>query len=59
MIRQLGSQGMIFFTFSAADLHWSDLHNLIPYEENFDSLTEQEANKYRYQDLINNPHIAA
>ena len=24
MIKQLGAQGMIFFTFSAADFHWPD-----------------------------------
>lgn len=25
MIRQIGSEGMVFFTFSAADLHWPEL----------------------------------
>src|SRR2546421_9736259 len=59
MIRQLGSQGMVFFTFSAADLHWPDLHNLMPHGESQSPLTEQDAVKYRRQDLINNPHIAA
>src|SRR3954468_16560092 len=27
MIKQIGSQGLVFFTFSAADLHWPELHN--------------------------------
>ena len=26
MIRQLGSQGIVFFTFSAADLYWPELY---------------------------------
>ena len=34
MIKQVGSQGMVFFTFSAVDLHWPDLHNLMPSGEN-------------------------
>jgi len=29
MIKQIGSQGLVFFTFSAADLHWPELHKLI------------------------------
>jgi len=29
LIKQIGHQGLIFFTFSAADLHWPDLHKLI------------------------------
>src|SRR5439155_23552936 len=29
MIKQIGHQGLIFFTFSAADLHWPDLHKLM------------------------------
>ena len=35
---------MIFFTFSAADTHWSDLHNLMPNGENsIEAETVQEA----------------
>ena len=30
MIKQIGHQGLIFFTFSAADLHWPELHKLMP-----------------------------
>ena len=48
---------MVFFTFSAADLHWPDLHKLMPHGE--DSLVSQEPSNYRQQDLIENPHIAA
>ena len=33
-IKQIGHQGLIFFTFSAADLHWPELHNLISNGEN-------------------------
>ena len=57
MIRQLGSQGMVFFTFSAADLHWPELHDLMPQEDR--SLTDRELDKWRRQNLINNPHLAA
>ncbi len=59
MIKQLGSQGMIFFTFSAADLHWPELHKLMPHDEDQIEESEQNAAKRRRQDLINNPHIAA
>ncbi|EXX52210.1 hypothetical protein RirG_067920 [Rhizophagus irregularis DAOM 197198w] len=30
----MGSKGMLFFTFSAADTHWPDLHDLMPNGEN-------------------------
>src|SRR6185437_2123889 len=42
MIRQLGSQGMVFFTFSAADLHWPELHKLMPHGE-----MDQDVSEYR------------
>src|SRR6184192_595270 len=57
MIRQIGSQGMIFFTFSAADLHWPDLHDLMLQVGS--SLSDQELNKSRRRNLIDNPHLAA
>lgn len=51
---------MIFFTFSAADLYWQDLHRLMPHGENpIDGESEQDWIKNRRQDLIDNPHIAA
>ena len=60
MIKQLGAKGMIFFTFSAADLHWPDLHKLMPNGEiPVDADSDQDRNKRRRQDLIDNPHIAA
>jgi ATP-dependent DNA helicase PIF1 len=59
MIKQLGHQGMIFFTFSAADLHWPDLHQLMPGGENHIEEADKNASKRRHKDLINNPHIAA
>ena len=59
LIKQIGSQGMVFFTFSAADMHWPDLHHLMPNIENCsDTETVQEAAKRRRKDIIDNPHIA-
>jgi len=29
MIKQIGHQGLIFFTFSVTDLHWPELHKLM------------------------------
>lgn len=34
LIKQIGHQGLIFFTFSVADLHWPDLHKLMPRSTN-------------------------
>ncbi len=60
MIKQLGSQGMVFFIFSAADLHWPELHKLMPHSENqIEGESEQDAAKRRCQNLIDNPHITA
>ena len=42
--------GTVFFTFSAADFHWSDLHRLMPKT----GVTAKE----RAASLLNNPHIA-
>ncbi len=55
MIKQVGSEGMIFFTFSSANLHWPELHDLMP------PITEGEMDsaRVRYKNLVNNPHIAA
>jgi hypothetical protein len=47
---------MVFFTFSAADMHWPDLHRLMPHGDS--SLSDQESASQRRQDLIDNPHIA-
>ena len=43
--------GTIFFTFSAADMHWQDLHSM--FHENPLLLTPQE----RRQNVIDNPHL--
>src|SRR6266540_3635262 len=60
MIKQIGFQKMVFFTFSAADLHWPELHKLMPHGENqIEGESEQDAAKRRCQDLIDNPHIAS
>ncbi len=50
---------MVFFTFSAADFYWPDLHKLMPHGDSLSTLSEQDANKYKRQDLIDNPHIIA
>ncbi|GBB88230.1 hypothetical protein RclHR1_14780007 [Rhizophagus clarus] len=47
IIKQIGHRGLIFFTFSAADFHWPNLHRLMPDDEDAQSR------------VINNPHIAA
>jgi len=52
MIKQIGVQGLIFFTFSAADLHWPELHMLMPTNGNFETSAKQHN-----QNIINNPHI--
>ena len=56
MIKQIGYQGLLFFTFSAADLHWPELHKLMPEDRYSDD--ESILAKKRQQNLIKNPHIA-
>ncbi len=56
-IKQIGHQGLVFFTFSAADLHWPELHKLMSDEGN--SGEESNSAKQRQQNLVDNPHIAA
>src|SRR5579864_9124415 len=56
MIKQLGSQGMIFFTFSSADLHWPELHKLMPQIENAE---QDELMKIHHKNLVKNPHTVA
>ena len=41
----------IFFTFSAADMHWPELHSL------FKTQTDQLTNEEGRRNVINNPHI--
>ncbi|GBC05301.1 hypothetical protein RclHR1_06170005 [Rhizophagus clarus] len=38
MIKQIRPQGLIFFTFSAADLHWPELHKLMLPNDNSEAL---------------------
>src|SRR3954469_20790644 len=56
MIKQIGHQGLLFFTFSAADLHWPELHKLMPVDE----ISSEEINsgRQRQQNIISNPHLA-
>ena len=56
MIKQIDSQGLIFFTFSAADLHWPKLHNLMPSSGNH--AEGETVARRNHQNIIDNPHIA-
>mgnify|MGYP006183953213 CR=1 FL=1 len=58
MVKQIGHQGLIFYTFSAADFHWPELHKLMPDCGN-DGDDEVEISKKRQQNIIDNPHITA
>src|SRR3954454_6306303 len=58
MIKQIGHQGLIFFTFSAADLHWPELHKLMQLERHFSEEIADSA-KQRQNNIIENPHIAS
>jgi hypothetical protein len=51
MIKQIGTQGLIFFTFSAADLHWPELHELILSNDTGNSTNH-------HQNIVDNPHVA-
>jgi hypothetical protein len=55
MIKQIGSQGLVFFTFSAADFHWPELHKIMPPSNEYQRNSSQEF----HQNIIDNPHIAA
>ena len=55
MIKQIGHQGLIFFTFSAADFHWPELHKLMNDEGDFDG---EISAKKRQENIMKNPHIA-
>ena len=41
----------LFFTFSSADMHWPELHDL------FQMPTHNKSSKERRMNVINNPHI--
>ena len=56
MIKQIGHQGMIFFTFSAADLHWPELYKLMP--DSGTTNDEAGSAQQRQQNIIENPHLA-
>ena len=56
MIKQIGHQGLLFFTFSAADFHWPELHKLMPDDGYSDN--ESISSEKRQQNIINNPHVA-
>ena len=67
MIEQIGSPH-IFFTLSAADLHWPELHRIIEEQRaiknggepvDIATLSEADANKRRVQNLTQYPHIVA
>src|SRR2546421_106808 len=54
MIKQIGTRGLVFFTFSAADTHWPELHNLMPSRENSEGSTRAKRN---LQNIVDNPLI--
>ena len=56
MIKQIGHQGLLFFTFSAADFHWPELHKLMP--EDGHSVDGSISSEKCQQNIIDNPHIA-
>jgi hypothetical protein len=49
----------LFFTVSAADIQWPDLHQHMPAPPGAPPLDEQEAYRKRMADLNDNPAIAA
>src|SRR5262249_41423735 len=56
MIKQLGTDGMVFFTFSAADLQWPELHKLIQTDANIE---ESDFMRNRMKNIVENPHTTA
>jgi hypothetical protein len=57
MIKQIRHRGLLFFTFSAADFHWSKLHKLM-LEDGYSAADESISSETRQKNIINNPHIA-
>jgi hypothetical protein len=45
----------VFFTFSYADNHWSDLHKLMP--RHFRNQDNDQTSSNKYLDVVNNPHL--
>ena len=43
----------LFFTFSSADMHWPELHDLFVASDNINCSSAEE----RRENVINNPHI--
>src|SRR5687767_8586757 len=56
IIKQIGHQSLIFFTFSAADFHWPELNKLMPDNGIIGSGSDSTE---RQRNIIENPHIAA
>jgi hypothetical protein len=54
MVKQMGHQGLIFFTFSAADFHWPELHQLMP-----DDGEDSDFAKRRMKNIVDNPHVVS
>ena len=47
----------IFFTFSAADMYWPDLHDLFDIGHQHECHWHEMTNEERRQNVINNPHL--
>ena len=57
LVRNLGYPHL-FFTFSAADLQWHDLHRHMP-DFGSDFVTDPRRHRRALRNLVDNPHIAA
>jgi hypothetical protein len=53
------NKGALFFTLSAADLHWWDLHSHMPCFDEYKAADEPARVRLASQSLNENPHIAA
>lgn len=58
MVHTIGCPNL-FFTFSAADMQWPDLHRHMPSFGAIQGQSGPETYRARNKDLSNNPHIAA
>ena len=51
--------GSLFFTLSAVDLHWHDLHSYMPLFDEYKAANKAQRYRIASQNLNDNPHIAA
>ena len=53
------NKGSLFFTLSAADLHWYDLQSHMPQFNEYNDAEEAQRHRIAARNLTENPHIAA